>query len=303
MKIRQLEAFRALVECGTVTRAAEELCVSQPAVTRLISDLEESAGFVLFERSKGRLHLTSEGMALYEEVERSLIGVQRIAATAESIRAGHLGMLKIASLPALALASLPKAISEFVKDRPQIQVSLSSIPSRAVMDMVAKERCDVGFAIVQMNYPSQYGELLISNEMVCALPEGHRLASKKVIVPKDLEGENFISNTRELSSRLETDAVFTAFGVERRLQLETQINAGICAFVQAGMGVALVDTFSALEYVGRGVVFRRFEPVLLNEIQALYGTGRTPSALLRGFVEHLRAQLNTRLQRELYATM
>ncbi|TFW10482.1 LysR family transcriptional regulator [Oxalobacteraceae bacterium OM1] len=303
MKIRQLEAFRALVECGTVTRAAEDLCVSQPAVTRLISDLEDSAGFALFERSKGRLHLTSEGMALYEEVERSLIGVQRIAATAESIRAGHLGMLKIASLPALGLSCLPRAIGEFLKERPQIQISLNCIPSRAVVDMVAKERCDVGFAIVQMNYPSQYGELLISNDLVCALPEGHRLAAKKLIVPTDLEGEHFISNTRELSSRLEVDAVFTSFGVDRRMQLETQINASVCAFVQAGMGIALVDTFSALEYVGRGVVFRRFEPALHNEIQVLYGTGRAPSALLRAFVEHLRARLNARLAQELYSTM
>lgn len=303
MKIRQLEAFRALVECGTVTRAAEELCVSQPAVTRLINDLEESAGFLLFERNKGRLHLTSEGMTLYEEVERSLIGVQRIAATAESIRAGHRGGLKIASLPALALSSLPKAIGAFVKDRPHIQVSLSSITSRAVVDMVAKQRCDVGFAIIQMNYPSQYGELLMSTEVICALPEGHRLTAKRTIVPKDLEGENFISNTRELTTRLQADAVFASFGVERRMQLETQINAGVCAFVQAGLGVALVDPFSALDYVGRGVVFRRFEPALINEFQALYGTGRTPSALLRTFVEHLRIHLKERLTRELYSQM
>lgn len=303
MKIRQLEAFRALVECGTVTRAAQELCVSQPAVTRLINDLEESAGFALFERTKGRLHLTSEGAVLYEEVERSLIGVRRIAATAESIRAGNLGILKIASLPALALSSLPKAIGSFVKDRPHIHVSLSSITSRAVVDMVAKQRCDVGFAIVQMNYPSQYGEKLMSTEVICALPEGHRLATKKVIVPKDLEGENFISNTRELTTRLQADAVFASFGIERRLQLETQVNAGVCAFVQSGLGVALVDPFSALDYVGRGVVFRRFEPVMINEFQVLYGTGSKPSMLLRAFVEHVRVHLKERLAQELYLQM
>ena len=66
MKIRQLEAFRAVMVWQTVTRAAEALHVSQPAVTRLIADLEESVGFQLFSRIRGRLHPTAEGEALYE---------------------------------------------------------------------------------------------------------------------------------------------------------------------------------------------------------------------------------------------
>jgi DNA-binding transcriptional LysR family regulator len=303
MKIRQLEAFRALVLCQTVTQAARMLYISQPAVTRLIADLEESIGFALFDRSRGRLHPTAEGLTLYEEVERSLIGVERIARTAEEIKAARIGALKIAALPVLSLSFLPKAIAAFIDDHPDINVSLSSNTSRAVVDMVMKQRCDVGFVILPMHYPSMFGELLVSTDMVCALPPGHRLADKPVITPPDLAGERFISNSRELDSRLHVDALFASFGVERKLQVETQINAGICAFVEAGLGVALVDPITALDYIKRGIVFKRFEPVLQNEFQVLFPSERPPSVLLRSFVNHVRTYLKAKLASGLYSTL
>src|SRR5437868_6942450 len=100
MKIRQLEAFRAVMLCQTVTRAAEMLHISQPAATRLIADLEESVGFALFERVRGRLYPTAEAQVLYEEVQRSLVGVERIALAAQDIRELQRGSLQIAAAPA-----------------------------------------------------------------------------------------------------------------------------------------------------------------------------------------------------------
>ena len=85
MNLRQLEAFRAVILGQTVTRAAEMLCISQPAATRLIASLEEDIGFSLFDRIKGRLQPTPEAMTLYQEVQRSLLGVERIARTAQDI--------------------------------------------------------------------------------------------------------------------------------------------------------------------------------------------------------------------------
>ena len=86
MKLRQLEAFRAVMLCATVTRASEMLHISQPATTRLLADLEISLGFALFKREKKRLHPTAEAQALFEEVQRSLLGMDRIARAADEIR-------------------------------------------------------------------------------------------------------------------------------------------------------------------------------------------------------------------------
>lgn len=288
MKIRQLEAFRAVVLSQTVTQAAKMLFISQPAVTRLINDLEEDVGFALFDRVRGRLRPTAEGVTLFEEVERSLIGVERIAKTAQQIKAAQTGVLQIAAAPALSLSFLPRAITTFLKTHEDVYLALSSNTSRAVVDMVMKQRCNVGFVMLPMNYLSMHSEPLITTDMVCILPKGHRLAEKTILSPTDLQGERFISNTRELNSRLQMDALFLSFGVERKLQVETQINAGICSFVESGLGVSLIDPITALNYINRDIVIRGFEPTLQHDFQVLFPSNQPPSILVRAFVSHVR---------------
>lgn len=288
MKIRQLEAFRAVMLWHTVTRAAESLHVSQPAVTRLIADLEESIGFALFSRVRGRLHPTTEAQALYEEVERSLVGIERIARTADEIRSLQRGMLRIAAAPALALSFMPRAIALFLKLHTDIRVSLGNYPSRTVVDTVMEERCDVGFVILSINHLSTHGRRLLSTRMVCALPDGHRLAGHEVILPSDLAGEYFVSHPHALESRLQIDALFASYGIERKLQVETQVSAGVCAMVAAGLGVSLVDPITAMEYGARGVCFLPFEPVMSTDFSVLTPTHRPSSILVTAFIDHVR---------------
>ncbi|MCY1275667.1 Octopine catabolism/uptake operon regulatory protein OccR [compost metagenome] len=295
MKIRQLEAFRAVMLCQTVTRAAEMLHISQPATTRLIADLEEAVGFALFERMRGRLHPTAEAQALFDEVQRSLVGIDRIAQAAQEIRDMQRGSMQIAAAPALALSFLPRAIAAFMQDHPQTQITMLPHSSRTVVNMVSEQRCDVGFAILSMNHPSTHGERLISTRMVCAMPAGHRLAGKEVIRPQDLAGERFVSHPRVLDSRLQIDALFASYGIECKVQVETQVSWSICAFVEEGLGVALIDPITALEYRGGGVCFRMFEPLLTTDFSVLFSAQRSPSILLKAFVAHTRAFALARL--------
>lgn len=298
MKLRQLEAFRAVMLCHTVTRASEMLHISQPATTRLLADLEQSLGFLLFERVKGRLYPTVEAHALYEEVQRSLVGVERIARAAEDIKALQRGTLQIAAAPAIALSFLPHAVADYVKTRPDAHISVLVHSSRSVVDMVVGQRCDVGIAILSMNHPSAHGEPLISARMVCALPAGHRLCDQETIRPADLAGERFVTHPRTLNSRLQVDALFAAHGIQLRQQLETQVGYTLCSFVEAGAGVSLIDAISAWGYRGNGVVFKPFEPSLVTDFSMLVPSQRPPALLLKSFIDHLRrfavAQLDPR---------
>src|SRR3712207_770227 len=99
---RSLQAFRLTVLTGSVSAAAETMGRTQPAVSRLLKELEEDVGFRLFDRVKGRLQPTSEARLFFEEVQRSFIGLDRIASIAGEIRRGRRGTLAIASLPAAA---------------------------------------------------------------------------------------------------------------------------------------------------------------------------------------------------------
>lgn len=288
MKIRQLEAFRAVMLYQTVTLASEMLHISQPATTRLIADLEASLRFALFERVKGRLYPTVEAQALYEEVQRSLVGVDRIARAADEIRNLRRGTLQIAGAPAISLSFLPHAIADYLKTRPEARVSLSVHSSRSVVDMVIGQRCDVGFARLTLNHASAHGERLFSTRMMCALPKGHRLCALDTIRPADLAGERFISHQHSVEARLLMDSLFAAHGVELKLQVESQLSHAICSFVEAGAGVALIDAFTAWGYRGSAVVFKPFEPAIVTDFALLTPSQRPTPLLLKSFIAHVR---------------
>src|SRR5438045_3953839 len=112
LSLRQIEAFRAVVIHGSVSKAAERLYVSQPAVSRLIADLEQSIGFQLFNRGKG-FQVSEEARLLFQEVEKSFVGLDKIAQRAEDIRTFRTGHLRMAASPALGLGLVPGVTRAF----------------------------------------------------------------------------------------------------------------------------------------------------------------------------------------------
>src|SRR5689334_11897617 len=117
---RQIEAFRAVIVMGSVTGASRALNVTQPAVTRLIQDLQRSLGLPLFVRRGSRLVPTEEALALYREVERQFVGLDRIARAARDLKEGRAGTLRIAALPAFSVGFMPRAVGEFMVERPEL---------------------------------------------------------------------------------------------------------------------------------------------------------------------------------------
>lgn len=300
MRLRQLEAFRAVMLCQTVTRAADMLCISQPAVTRLLVDLEASVGFPLFDRVRGRLHPTAEAHLLYEEVNRSLIGVERIARSAHAIKTQQRGTLHVAAPPSIALSFMPRAIAEFVKSYKEIKITLGVYDSRTIVDMVLGERCDIGIVNLSINNTGTRGDTLLSISHMCAVHVDHRLATRDVIVPGDLEGELFIAHPSLLGTRLLIDAMFAAHGVRYKpAQVESQVSATQVSLVSAGLGLSLVDAITAMEYKGSDVRFIPFDPAVPLDFTVLTPLQRPTPRLAETFVSHVRefalSQLNPRL--------
>ena len=112
---RMIEAFRAVILNGSMSKAAGFMNISQPAVSRLIKDLELEVGFSLFERRQGRVIANREALSFYEEIHRSFVGMDRITKAAEKIKNQETGILRIACMPAVGLNIMPKAIANFQK--------------------------------------------------------------------------------------------------------------------------------------------------------------------------------------------
>ena len=117
-KLRQLETFRAVAETGSITKAAKQLEVSQPAVSRLVADFSNSVGFELFKRRHGILEPTSDSRYLLAEVRRVIDSLDHLEDLRRDLTERTVGHIRIACLPGFATSHLPGVLVRFLKDRP-----------------------------------------------------------------------------------------------------------------------------------------------------------------------------------------
>jgi DNA-binding transcriptional LysR family regulator len=263
MRVRQIEAFQAVMRSAGITAAASLLNISQPSVSRLIADLEHEVGFALFARRGGRMHPTQQGLALYEAVRRSFQGLDLLDQAARRIRAHPVGTIRIAALSALAAAVLPPVLEEFGRDYPELKVTVESLGQRAIEDRVFLGQADLGLAVEIEPRDGIRAALLADAEYVCVLPPGHPLCARTVVEAQDLTGETFIGAMHEADAIwFGVDRLLDREGVVVRRRLETQHSFPAYAFVAAGLGVTIAEPFSVPMFTRLGVQVRRFRPTV-----------------------------------------
>jgi DNA-binding transcriptional LysR family regulator len=290
MDIRLLEAFRAVIETGSVTHAAAALGVTQPAVSAQLARLETLLGFALFERSGNRLRPTPEAIAFRAEVDRTLGRIDDLTFAAALLRDGQSGSLAIASHPMAGVSLLPAVVASFVKARPHVRVQLITRNSDVVRGMFPSRMHDIGICELPID-PS--GLNVTRYRMRCAaiLPKGHALSAHDVITPQLLSGVPFIGMSREWSVYHLVANVFAEARAHLNVIATSEQFAIICNLVAHGAGVSIVDPATATQFGGSDLVVRPFEPVVPYEIAVFHsadrGLSRIGQAFLAAFDSHL----------------
>lgn len=298
---RQVEAFKAVIEKGSVTAAAVALHVSQPSVSRLLRSLEENVGFPLFAREKGRLLATPEALLFYEEIQRYFRNFQRLAHTAADIRALARGNLRIGSFIALSLAITPTVIKGFRKKNPEMNVSCTIAQSRQIVDLVASRFADLGIVDPVAVNSEVHVERRWQFRCVCAVPMGHDLAASEVITAEQLAGETVIGLEREFLGRHPSGAaLYRRLAPQLRLQVQQSIAA--CALVAEGVGVAIVDPFTAMYCRPTGIEVRALAVTIPFEISVISSPAAPLSMAAQQFLEMFESELARAGERADYIT-
>jgi DNA-binding transcriptional LysR family regulator len=284
LSLRQVEAFKAVIEHGTISRAASVLHVSQPAISKMIANLESDADLVLFDRPKGRLAPTVRGLRLYDEIDRIFSGVQQVENAIDAIRREEEGRITIGVMPALSGNFVQRVTTGFRQRHPKAFCVLESRSSQRITEWLLTRKMDVGLVSSDIESPYLVGERLMEHPLVCIMPAGHALAAKRRVRAADLDGLPFVSFDPESASGQRIVAAFRDQGAQPQIVLIANIAPTLCAFVAAGQGVSLVHPIMA-EGFGDRVVVRPFEPSIPYSFQLSRSRDTRNARLVEDFVE------------------
>ncbi|MBK4714901.1 MULTISPECIES: LysR family transcriptional regulator [Tenebrionibacter/Tenebrionicola group] len=287
--LRHIEIFHAVMTAGSLTQAAALLRTSQPTVSRELARFEKIIGLRLFERARGRLHPTVQGLRLFEEVQRSWYGLDRILDAAQNLREFRQGELSVACLPVFSQSFLPRLTQPFLARYPEVSLNIVPQESPLLEEWLCAQRHDLGLTETPSTPAGTERIALLALNEVCVLPADHRLAARAELTPQDFCGENYISLSRTDSYRQLLDSLFQEHGVRRRMAVETHSAASVCAMVRAGVGISVVNPLTALDYAASGIVVRRFSVSVPFTISLIRPLHRPASALTDAFCAHLSA--------------
>ncbi len=296
INLKSLQCFRAIIDTGSATAAAQQLQLTQPGVSRLLSLLEEAIGFPLFHRGKGRLIPTDEAITFYKEVDIALQSVDRVVQLARNLRNENFGELTIVSPPSFAEGILSQVIAEFIRLHPNVQVSLDSQSVETARDMVALRAVDCGFIKLPADHAGLACEPLVRAGTICALPSEHRLCRKKIITVKDLADQPLILLGKGRTSRQQIEDAFRDAGVKMQVKVETHTVGAACAFARSGTGIAIINEMLGVQYMGSGIAFRRFRPNLRQEYAFMTSANAPMTRVTRKFLDFCRDYLRSNPQ-------
>ncbi|PXA87406.1 LysR family transcriptional regulator [Nostoc sp. 3335mG] len=289
--LRQIEAFKAVIENGTVSRAASVLNISQPAMSRLIAYLEADTELKLFDRVKGRLTPTEHGLRLYDEVGRIFAGVRQVETAVEAIRREEQGRLAVGAIIALSGAYLKRSTTQFLESRPNLFFSIYAGSSKTIVDGLIARRLDVGLVSSTFDNPYVIVEPLMEHPLVCIMPSDHPLTSKAHVEPQDLDQIPFVSFDSDTYIGRRVEALIEKYHIKPSFGITANLAPVVCEYVASGFGVSLIHPLMVTGFEDRLAV-RRFEP----EVASVFLLGRSAESrnakLVEGFIETLRVTAN-----------
>lgn len=288
LNLRQIEVFRAIMLTGSISGAAKLLCVSQPAVSRLIAYAESRLGLTLFERIRGRLYPTPEARRLFVEVGAVYQGVQRFNEVAGDLVEKRSGSLHLVVSPSLGQTLVPIAIAKFRARFPDVKIHLQTLVSPHLAQALLMQQAEVGIAnALKIDHPNLEVSPIYENRLVAVLPVKHPLANRKALHVRDLAGSQLIGYGRDTPYGQLIEQMFEAETDVPRLAVEVQFAYIACAMVQAGIGVGIVDQLAVLGRTWADIVVRPILPSAMMTVNLLHLRLAPLSLLAQDFIECL----------------
>jgi DNA-binding transcriptional LysR family regulator len=258
MRLDLLETYHAILGTGTTQGAALRLGISQSAVSRRLTQFEESLGLTLFQRVKSRLIPTRDSLLMRDQIDNLLESSIRLKTQVDALRSGNSSAvtLRVAFPGSLGLTIVPRIMNAFLRDHDQVKLELHTGPYDMIERMLLDGRAELGFIRLPATRPGLKTYPAVASRTVCVMPADHPLAARKIIAARDLRDEPMILLGRMRAPRREIDTFFADAGLTPNVRIEAHSVSSACGLVANGLGVTLVNELMAMDYADLALAIR-----------------------------------------------
>ena len=296
MDLRHLLTLRTVVDKGSFSHAAEELGVSQPAVSFQIRSLEERLGHRLLDRSGRRVTLTDAGRVVDGYARRILALEDDLEREISELSDHMAGPLVMGSSTGPGELLLPRLLGGFKEANPEVEISLVVQDTQTVCDRVLEDDLELGVVGAARPHRGLLFEPFVRDELVVICPPDHALAKKSRITLEQLAQQPMILQQRGSGVRAVLESAFRAAGVRMRdldVTLELGLQQSVRAAVLDGLGITVISRLAVERDLaeGRLAAVQVEGAVLARDFSLVRHAGRTPSRASEGFIAYEREHL------------
>jgi DNA-binding transcriptional LysR family regulator len=286
----QLYIFFKVARLQSFSKAAQELSISQPAVSIQVRELENSLGTSLLHRMRRELRLTETGEAVFSYTQRIFALAEEMHSVVQDIQGLHSGKLTIGSSTTPGEYILPWLIGKFRREHAGIQVSMTIANTQSVIDQIYAHELDLGMAGSPVNIKGLASFPYVQDNIVVISAPNHPLAQQEKISIRELRKHDFIMREPGSATRKTAEVLLNARNIEPQVTMELGSNEAIKRAVAAGLGLGVLSEFSVTPDVAAGMIkvlqVSRWE--CHRQLSVFYRDDKYLSAAQSAFLEFLR---------------
>ena len=292
VSLRQLRVFCAVYERRSFTSAAEEMHMTQSAVSKLCAELESELGLPLFERTTRRIVPCDGAAELYEYAQEVLTTMQLAGRRLSALRALERGVVSVAASPMMMHGLFGPVIQQFHTAHPAIVLDLYELSTDETIDYVRTGKCDLGIVSVSDPDPQLSARVVYAEPLFLACAPEHPLVQHAYVTWRAVADFEHVTLRNVYSTRRIVDRILHAQGLELRSTIQVGTLATALAMTKAIAGVTLIPGYAreqALNLGLRVLAISAEEAPQLHKLSLLTRKGLKPSIAATAFIQHLEA--------------
>lgn len=254
MNLNQLKIFYTAAKRGNLSKAAEDLYITQPAVTKGIQRMQEQYDIRLMDRFGKKMVLTHAGEVLFKIAEKIFELEKHAEESIREFKQRKKGRIRIQASESFGAYYLPSIMNPFSKAHPLINISVNILPSEHVVRNIAELECDIGFISYSIDHEKVRIREILEDQLVFILPPDHPICRQKKFKPKDLEGNPMIVHEKKSTPHQVFNEFIEKNNIAVTSSLELSSNRAIKLAVESGLGIALISRKVAQDEIQSGIL-------------------------------------------------